>query len=193
MKVKIENEKIYVISDYNKEFIKRARYLQGKWESPYWVFPEENREEVKELLLDTYGEADTLEDEAQQKVTVEIDLDFYTDRKGERGELRLDNILIASRMSRDSYVKLADNVMVVRGGFKESGGSRANPTINPKDNTILRVKDIPLKIYERVINERGVKLVSDIDKTALIEEKKRLLVRIAEIEELLGEYNNKEE
>ena len=41
MKVKIEDEKIYVISDYNKEFIKRARYLQGKWESPYWVFPEE--------------------------------------------------------------------------------------------------------------------------------------------------------
>ena len=50
MKVKIEDEKIYVISDYNKEFIKRARYLQGKWESPYWVFPEESREKVKEFL-----------------------------------------------------------------------------------------------------------------------------------------------
>ncbi len=187
MKIKIENTKIYVNSEYNKAFISKARYLQGKWESPYWVFPEDNREEVKELLLDTYGEADILEDEEQQKVTVEINIETYTDTKGARNELRLDNILLASRMSRDSYVKLADNVMVVNGGFKDSGGSRINPALNPEDNTILRVKNIPLSIYEKVKNRDGIRLVTEIDRKALTEEKERLLARIAEIDNMLNE------
>lgn len=185
MKVKIEDCKIYVKSEYNKAFISKARYLQGKWESPYWVFPEENREEVKELLLDTYGEADTLEDDEQQKVTVEIDLEWYKDTKGAGNELRLDNILLASRISRDSYVKLADNVMVIEGGFHSSGGSRNNPTINPEDNTILRVKNVPLIIYEKVKDKDGIRLVSDVDIIALAKEKERLLARIAEIDCIL--------
>ena len=192
MKVKIEDEKIYVRSEYNKAFINKARYLQGKWESPYWVFPEDNREEVKELLLDTYGKADILEDEEQQKVTVEIDLETYKDTKGAENELRLDDILLASRMSRDSYVKLADNVMVVEGGFKSSGGSRNRPTISPEDNTILRVKNVPLIIYDRVKEKDGIRLVSEIDVTALKAEKERLLARIAEIDNMLKECGNSE-
>lgn len=192
MKIKIENTKIYVNSEYNKAFISKARYLQGEWESPYWVFPEDNREEVKELLLDTYGEADILEDEEQQKVTVEIDLEIYKDKKGARSELRLDNILLASRQYRDSYVKLADNVMVIQGGFKDSGGSRANPALCPEDNTILRIKNVPLSVYEKVKDEDGIRLVSEIDVTALKAEKERLLARIAEIDNMLKECGNSE-
>ena len=185
MKIKIEDGKIYVKSEYNKAFISKARYIQGKWESPYWVFPEDNREEVKELLIDTYGEADILEDDEQQKVTVEINLEVYKDAKGARNEYRLDNILLASRRSRDSYVKLADNVMVIQGGFKESGGSRNNPTINPEDNTILRVKNVPLSSYEKVKDEDGIRLISGVDIIALTKEKDRLLARIAEIDSIL--------
>lgn len=192
MKIKIEDGKIYVKSEYNKAFINKARYLQGKWESPYWVFPEDNREEVKELLLDTYGEADILEDEEQQKVTVEIDLELYTDTKGANNELRLDNILLASRTSRNSYVKLADNVMVIQGGFEESGGSRANPALCPEDNTILRVKNVPLPIYEKVKDEDGIRLISDVDIIALAKEKDRLLARIAEIDNMLNECGDSE-
>jgi len=186
MKIKIENGIIYVNSDYNKAFISGARMIQGKWCSPYWTFPEENREEVRDLLLETYGEADILDDNEMQRVTVEIDLDVYKDTIGESNELRLDNILVASRMSRDSYVKLADNVMLVTGGFESSGGSRQHPCVNPQKGTVLKVKNIPLRLYEKIKEMDGVRLVSEIDKDALVKEKEKLLARLEEIENLLS-------
>ena len=50
MLIKIEDGKMKVQSDYNKKFIAKARELQRKWEAPYWVFPEENEELVREAL-----------------------------------------------------------------------------------------------------------------------------------------------
>ncbi len=185
MKVKIEDGKIYVKSEYNSVFVKKARYIQGKWVSPYWVFPEENKGEVKDLLLDAYGEADILE-EGEQKVTVELDLNEYEDRAASN-ELRFGNILLASRQYRDGYVKIADNVMVVNGGFESSGGSHKNPTVNPMNNTILRVKNVPLSVYEQEKTGAGVRLITEIDITTLQKEKECLLARIAEIDALIKE------
>lgn len=39
----IENEFIKVNSPYNSLFIKRAKEIGGKWESPYWKFKLENK------------------------------------------------------------------------------------------------------------------------------------------------------
>ena len=188
MKVRIESGEILVNAEYNSAFVKKARQLQGKWKSPNWAFPEDNREEIKALLIDTYGCADILEGENEQKVTVEIALDEYGGE--ENNELRFGNILLASRFGRDSYVKLADNVMVVSGDFRSRGGSVRNPTVSAEPNTILRVKNVPLQIYEREKNKGGVRLVSDIDINALTEEKERLLVRIAEIDAILAKNDN---
>ena len=55
MKVTVENETIKVNSPYNKSFVAGAKQIQGKWNAPCWVFPEENKEAVKALLIECYG------------------------------------------------------------------------------------------------------------------------------------------
>lgn len=182
MKTIIENNTIKVQSDYNKDFIARARMLQGKWKAPYWCFPEENKDELRELLLDVYGECDTLAEESTAYVTLEVSLDELSDGES----IRLDTMTLCRRQHRDYDVRLSDNVMLIKGGFPFSGGSMKNPRCCPQDGTVLRVKNVPMKIYERVREHEGVTLVGDIDRAKLVEERERLMARLAELDELLA-------
>ena len=125
MKTKIENGKIYVQSDYNRDYISRAKGLQGRWSAPYWVFPEENINELRELLLDVYGECGELAEEAPVAVTVDLDLDDY--KYG--AEVTIGSFVAVRRRGRDREVSFADNVMVVSGGFTPTGGSSKHPAV----------------------------------------------------------------
>ncbi len=183
MKVIIENGIIKVKSEYNRDFIKKAKMIQGKWDSPYWTFPEENQKEVRELLLDIYGYCAELADEPVSTVTVEVNLDEFNGYDGD--SIKLDTMTIARRISRDRDVILHDNVMCLSGGFKDSGGSAKNPRPAPISGTVLRVKDLPVGIYERIKDKDGIRVVSSIDKKALIDERERLISRIRTIDELL--------
>ena len=182
MKTIIENGQIKVKSEYSKDFIKGAKMIQGKWNSPYWCFPEENADEVRELLLDVYGECGELSEGNEAVVTVELDLDEYTDVSD---CVRIGSMTVASRPGRDYMVKLNDNTMCIKGGFPESGGSVKNPRVCPEDGTVLRVKNVPVKLYERIKDMAGVSLVN-VDRTKLLEERERLIARLAEIDDLLA-------
>ena len=173
MKVTVENEKIKVNSPYNKSFVAGAKQIQGKWNAPCWVFPEENKEAVKALLIECYGECGELG--AVSTVTVDIDLDTYTEGY-EDGE----------RLYRDREVIFSDNAMLISGGFATSGGSAKNPRISADEGTIVRVKGVPETIYSKIKDHEGVKLVSDIDVESLKAEREKLLKRIAEIDGLLA-------
>lgn len=184
MKTIIENGKIKVQSDYNREFITRAKTIQGRWNSPYWVFPEDNKEEVKALLLDVYGECGGLSDEAPLTVTVEIDCDKYPHISE---AVMLGSFAAVKRWHRDREVSFADNVMLVKGGFPESGGSVKNPRVYPDAGTVLRVKDIPMGIYDKIKDLDGVTLYKAPDNSTLIEERNKLLARLAELNALIGD------
>lgn len=183
IKTIIESGQIKVKSEYNKDFIKGSKMIQGKWNSTYWCFPEENITELRELLLDVYGECGELSEGVEAAVTVELDLDEYTDISD---CVRIGSMTVASRPGRDRMVHLSDNTMCIKGGFPESGGSVKNPRVYPKDGTVLRAKNVPVKLYERIKDMAGVSLVN-VDRAKLIEERERLLARLAEIESLLAE------
>ena len=183
MKTKIENGKIYVQSDYNRDYIARAKGLQGKWNSPYWVFPEENIDELRELLIDVYGECGGLAEKAPVTVTVDLDLDEY--KYG--AEVSIGGFAAVKRRYRDSDVIYADNVMLLKGGFPSSGGSAKNPRVSPDSGTVIRVKNLPVKLYEKIKDMDGVTLVKAPDNAALIEERDRLLARLAELNTLIGD------
>lgn len=187
MLIKIEDGKMKVQSDYNKKFVNKAHELQGKWESPYWVFPEENEELVREALFSIYGE----DGRTHETVIIDLDLDRY-----EYGTvLKIGSIVIARRAYRDSAVTVDKRAVVVKGGFCSSGGSRNNPCVTHKDGTVIRVKDIPAEIYEEIKDCEGVTKVN-LDakenraekKSALIREKEALLKRLSEIDSQLETY-----
>lgn len=175
MKIVKENGKIKVQSDYNAEFVKAAKMIQGKWDKPFWVFPEENEPEVRELLMRIYGE----DGEEQERVDIIVDI------SGMNGQyIDLCGMHLAGRFLRDNPVWLANNVLLIAGGFPESGGSRSNPRVNPEEGTKLKVKGVPIGLYERLKDMPNVELCDDAEqrKEKLLAEKQRLLERLAAIE-----------
>lgn len=177
VEVKFENGKMRVKSDYNPAFIEKSKNMQGKWNAPYWDFPEENEEVVKNLLLSIYGEDGT----PCESVTVDISLDDYSYGR----ELTLDTLLIASRHCRDYSVKLSSNAIVVSGRFSGSGGSVKHPAVTHDPGTVVRIKNVPVTIFKKVENMPGVSLAKEDSKTRkqkLEKEKATLLERIIEIE-----------
>ena len=182
IKIECVNGVIKVTSPYNNKFIKGARMIQGKWNSPCWCFPEENQLEVNNLILDVYGE---LPGSDIPLVTLEVDLDNFP----HTDDIELGNVIIASRPGRDSQVVLSDNTMVISGSFYKSGGSAKRPCVTYEPGTIIKVKKFPEIIYEKIKDLKGVRVVSEIDKDSLELEKRRLLKRLNEINTLLNEDN----
>lgn len=185
MKIVRENGKIKVQSDYNREFIGGVKTLGGKWSSPWWCVPEENEEALDILLQRVYGEGLS----PAELVDLIVDLGALSE---DNGAIRMDGKLLARRPSRDSLVQLGDGVVLVSGALSESGGSRCNPRVDADEGTIVKVYLVPAALYERYKDHPGVQLApsdSGTKRQRLIEEREKLLRRIAEIEREIAECN----
>lgn len=182
--VTVGNGKIKVESPYNRDYISLAKQIQGKWAAPCWEFPEENKEQVKDLLIECYGECGTLGD--VNTVNIEIDLDKYNGEVNEA--IKLGAMTLVSRPHRDRVVIYSPNVMLVAGGFDETGGSAKYPRVCAHEGTILRVKNVPTSVYNKFKDCAGIRLISDsdIDVENLKTEREKLLRRLAEIDDLLA-------
>lgn len=169
-----------VQTEYNAGFVKKARELQGKWKSPYWEFPEENEDFVRDALLKFYGEDGRIHD----TVTLDINLDEYDFFD----VIKLDSVMIAERPGRDRPVNLHKNAMVISGCFHNSGGSMNNPRVTCDAGTVLRVSNFPILFYENIKDVKGIALASETkySKVSLLREKEVILSRLAEINALLN-------
>jgi len=56
---------------------------------------------------------------------------------------------LARRFERDSEVRTAPHVSVLKGRFADRGGSRKTPELKPTDGMVLRVRDVPISWLER--------------------------------------------
>lgn len=180
MLIKFENGKMKVQTEYNSGFVRKAKELQGKWKSPYWEFPEENEDFVRDALLKFYGE----DGRVHGTVTLDINLDEYDFFD----VIKLDSVMIAERPGRDRAVNLHKNAMVVSGGFCNSGGSMNNPRVTCDPGTVLRVSNFPISLYENIKNVKGITLTPEAkhSKVSLLHEKEVILSRLAEIDSLLS-------
>lgn len=93
MLIKFEDGKMLVETEYNAGFVRKAKELQGKWKNPYWQFPKENEDFVRDALLKFYAEDGRIHD----VVTVDINLDEYDFSD----TLKLGAVIIAERPGRD--------------------------------------------------------------------------------------------
>ena len=176
MQILREDGKIKVQSEFNRDFISKAKQIQGKWDAPYWVFPEKVADRLDKILMDVYGEGF----QEVPKVEIEIDLDNF---EKDNDDLTYKGLTIATRRYRDSSVILKYDAYVIDGNFLSSGGSRQYPAVTWADGTKLRVS-VPETLTEEL--PKGVTLVQEKSKEQkLLEEKEKLLKRIAEINKLL--------
>ena len=154
--LKHESGKIFVKADYNREFIDKAKTIGGSWLKPYWVFPENNEDVLRELCLKCHGTYNGEED----SLTILADLaDCPYSYEG--NSLMLGTILLARRYSRDSSVVTAPNVCVIKGEFNASGGSACHPSVTWDDGVVLRIEKFPRMQYEALPHTKGITVLQE--------------------------------
>ena len=190
----LEDNKMEVVSDYNKDFIRNAKDLHAKWNGKGWVFDKEDEELVRDILKSIYGEDGR---EEVNKVTVRVDLDKLVELEGigYYSEINLFGRTLVRRPGRDYEVKKHDTVKVLAGGFKGMGGSKAHPRLEELEGTLLEVKNVPMGMYLNELDRLGLKEDNDTVyiankdeeyKNKLLKEKEELLKRLEEIDKILN-------
>lgn len=189
----LDNGKIEVISPYNTSFVKKARMLKGNWNGKGWEFKREYEDIVKSHLMDIYGD----DGSPTPKCIVRVNLSKLSEINYSQlwdDEVRMFGRTLVIRQHKNLTPLLDKTVVLVKGGFSNSGGSRNNPRLNFYDNTILQIDDVPEHLYIKILNEYDLKDDNDIiyrvdnknNIYKLKEEKERLLKRLSEIDDILN-------
>lgn len=187
VKVVVEGSKVFLTSPYVPEFNKDANGTAGIWNKAMnrWEFPASQEQRVRDLARKWWG-TDGEDEFASDIVTVRVDFLDGDGVKGHFGGIELYEFgrLVAKREARDVPVRLGEGVILVSGGFPNSGGSVRNVRFEPRDNTVIEVLDVPRNAvpdnkYYRIIEAK-------IDREALAEERERLIARLAEIDKILN-------
>lgn len=180
--------RLSVYTPYDPTFPAAAKELGGRWDAMdrAWTFDARDEQRVRDLVRSIYGTDGSDATDEAQLVTVRVNMDDV--RSGQ--ELRLAGRRLAWRPSRDEQVRLAEGVVVISGGFPDSGGSLANPRLREYSETVLEVRDLPLPVAQKMAEETKAAVLVDaaeLERSVLLAERDRLLTRLAEIDAELGE------
>ena len=182
MKIERTEKQIQVTSPYHPSLPAKAKKLGGKWDGSCWVFDIRDEDRVKDLYLKVYGEWEN----AVEAVTVKI---TAKDRISEwNAGIFFGPRQIARATGRDSGAKLGDGVICLQ-GKATSGGSVKNWTTVINEGSVFEIKDFPKALLDNDNASWDVEMI-DINKpdTAALEaEKAALLLRLAEIDNILKE------
>ena len=179
IKIKVENEKAYVYTPFNKNFAKKMRAMNGTWNGSAWVVNTMFVSAVREIMRNVYGYDDT--DTDIQTVTLRIV--FLENQSAYHDGIRMFGKTIATAYSRDSGARLGANVALIKGSIC-SGGSVKNWNTEIDRDTVINLYNVPVEIKIEVVEDEET---GGADTDRLREEKERLLKRIAEIDELLSD------
>lgn len=184
MNVTQKMEILAVSAEYNKNFIRKVKGLKGKWnpDEKTWDVPLEYEEQLYRLLKDVYG---YLPSDQTDMTTIQINAADFED--SDDGKIKLGSMVLVWRPGRDSYVRLSDNVAILKGEFAARGGSAKYPMVNAGNGVILQVKNVPKALLKSIPDEKYTVEMSTINKELLLEEKQKLMDRLEEIELLLKE------
>lgn len=187
IKITIENGMASVFTPYNREFVDLVKGIGGrKWNADRkcWMVPEAEIEQVRKYMMDVFGETDQMDEDERVTVLITFTEDASADRRG----ITIFGKTIAKAWDRDSGARVGEDVTFISGNCG-SGGSRANWTTTIDKGSKFRVRNVPKAMLASAPSYVTVEEVADagIDRTALMQEKEKLLARLAEIEKLLAE------
>lgn len=197
--IKIVNngKELEIYTPYSGEFVSQIKSRVGgaRWNSvkKCWTTSIEALETVREILNTVYGFSDVDNLDKTSTVRIEVLRDFDS----ERAPISLFNREVARAFGRDSGAKIAENVLFVK-GKPISGGSKQYWSTTIPEGSVFDMLHIPDKVLEN-----GEKQIADMkyqyfkivsvtpeteanDRSKLLEEKERLLARVAEINKELG-------
>lgn len=188
LKITIDNGVARVFTPYNATFVSKIKTIGGrKWDAAAgcWTVPESEIGVVRKHMMDVYGETDQVDDVDRVTLMVKFNKMEYEVCKS----IVMFGKTIVRATGRDSGARTGDDVALIEGGIG-SGGSVKNWHSIAYAGAVLKVRNVPRTAigmtggYDVTVEE-----VKDVtpDRTALIEEREKLLARLAEIDKLLGE------
>ena len=188
--IRVEDDKAYISSPFNSDFIDKIHSIgSAKWERQLraWSVPVTELDSVKGMLREVYGTdgSENIENKVNIKLTTDDDVDL-DDIQEDPMTMTLFGREIMRAYSRDSGVKVAPDVTVV--GDYGSGGSRNHPTIWFGKGAEIYIYKVPESLAKKAkVPHMTVEIISEpeVDRQALLDEKKKLLKRLDEIEKLL--------
>ena len=181
-----------VYTPYNASFVAAIRKIGGaKWdaEGKAWMVPTESLPQVREIMQNIWGEDDRM-DTAKR---VSVRLTFAEECTEWHGPVEIFGKVLSSATGRDSGARVGEDVFYTAGG-PASGGSVKNWRSVVEEGSVVVLSSVPETILDEAALPCGVTMeVIQDDKfenrSALIDEKEKLLARLAEIERLLNAEN----
>ena len=189
IKVTIKDGRASVFTPFNRDFVAAIRSVGGrKWDADdkCWTVPEESLPQVRQIMMDVYGETDL--PGTCGSVTVKVTFkEEYSER---RDDVIIFKKVIASARGRDSGARPGDDVTYLE-GEPTSGGSMKNWESVVPAGAVVLLRHVPLSVWEQdkdseYYTAEIVDEGKDVKRKELEEEKARLLARIAEIDKELA-------
>jgi hypothetical protein len=181
---------ILLSAPYHPALPDRCRELKGVFnrEEKTWEFDLSHEIQVRRICFDIFG---TDGSDEVPLVMVHARLDLLCGRQD--AEVWCCGRMLAGRFDKNKPPRLGPGVVLLDGGFSESGGTGRKLRLNPHADTLVEVSDVPLSLAQ-IETDKGmaVTIVTEDDglRQALIDEKERLLNRVREIEEQLLQLND---
>lgn len=182
-----EENTIEVFTPYNKRFVKRLKnFGDRKWndEKKCWVVPADSISEVRQLMLEVFGENDLYSDDY-----VIVKLTFSNEYTNGTPSIEMYSRIIASAKSRDVIGRISSGVIYTSGEYY-TGGSSKHPTVTIKGGSEIVIKNVPLQLARsEAIPENSQVIIYDglPNEKELILERNRLQNKINEINKLLAD------
>lgn len=191
--VEIKDGQAYLTTPYNPVYVQRIKQVGARWDasSKCWCINDQSVDVARKIMREVYGE-----DDQNQGEKVTVIATFSADQSALRSDYCLLGKVIARAYGRDTGARVGAGVAFAEGA-PQSGGSVKNwRTVIPA-GSVVEIYDVPLRFAEQEIEriksqddgsgiEFQVKKRSCIDRAALESERERLLLRIAEIDEILS-------
>lgn len=200
--IRVENVggKVEIYTPYNRDFIDalKAKVGGARWDAAKkcWTAKEEFLDVIRSILKDVYGYTD--EEDTGKLYTVRIEA--IREMKSERAPISIFNRPVCRAFGRDSGAKICDDILFISGSATSGGSARRWETIL-ESGSVFDILHVPEKVLEkgkeileseeypeyRIVSETVEEEKKDDQRAKLLEERERLLARLAEINKELGE------
>ena len=148
MKVEIRNNMMMVTTDYSSIFVSGAKRLGGRWDQrkKSWLFDAKDEVHVRNLLKRVYG-TDGLDE--PELVRVRLDLyGYYNDLCAKTSWIEMFGRILVDRKYSHMPPMVHDSATVIQGGFADQSDISAKRELEPKEGTILEIRDVPRQLAE---------------------------------------------
>lgn len=138
IEVELDGSSVIVRCPFHPAFVARAKENRGRYDGREWSFSREKEGGVRQAVKDVFGT-----DGADTARLVTVDIQIGKLRLAGRTDLFMAGRCVASRPARDATVRLGAGVTILHGGFPVSGGTEQNPRLEPYQETVVRLSEVP--------------------------------------------------